>query len=171
MPYLLNVLAVVMFGSLLAPVSVAQDPDVSPFGDDVDWGHPHTDEAGVGVEDALPILVTFEAPIRQGQQDAVRALVSRMVEFNQQGEPDTVLYRVFMREDGQVLTFIEGYAQSDAMLFHDKRFITHFAEDIAALTDGGRLCIYGDVSSDYKAFASENGLEVEYFTGFSGFQR
>ena len=171
MPYLLNVLAAVVIGSMLTPVSVAQDPDVSPFGDDVDWGHPQTVEPGIDAKRALPVLVTFEAPIKPGQQEAVRELVSRMVAFNHQGEPDTVLYRVFMREDGQVLTFIEGYTQSDAMLFHDKRFITHFADDIAALTVGGRLCIYGDVSDAYKTFAAENGLEVEYFTSLSGFQR
>ena len=57
------------------------------------------------------------------------------------------------------------------MLFHDERFITHFADDIGSLTVGGRLCIYGDVSDAYKAFAAENGLEVEYFTSLSGFQR
>ena len=72
---------------------------------------------------------------------------------------------------GSLLTFIEGYAQSDAMLFHDKRFITHFANDIGSLTAGGRLCIYGEVSDAYKAFAAENGLEVQYFTSLSGFQR
>ena len=88
-----------------------------------------------------------------------------------QGEPDTVLYRVFMREDAHLLTFIEGYTQSGAMLFHDKRFITHFADDIAALTVGGRLCVYGDVSDAYRAFAAENGFEVEYFNSLSGFQR
>ena len=82
-----------------------------------------------------------------------------------------MLYRAFMREDAQVLTFIEGYIQSDAMLFHDKRFITHFADNIAALTLGGRLCIYGDVSDAYRAFAAENGFEVEYFNSLSGFQR
>lgn len=171
MSYLPNVLAAVFIGSVLTPVSLAQDTDVSPFGDDVDWGHSQTSEPGIGLGQALPVLVTFEAPIKPGRQDAVRQLVARMVAFNQQGEPDTVLYRVFMREDGQVLTFIEGYAQSDAMLFHDKRFITHFADDIGSLTDGGRLCIYGDVSDVYKTFAAENGLEVQYFTSLSGFQR
>ena len=119
----------------------------------------------------MPVLVSFEASIKPGQEEAVRELVSRMVEFNQEGEPDTVLYRVFVREDAQVLTFIEGYAHSDAMLFHDTRFITHFADEIRALTSGGRLCIYGDVSDAYKAFAAENGLEVEYFDSLSGFQR
>ena len=171
MSYLPNVLAAVFIGSVLTPVSLAQDTDVSPFGDDVDWGHSQTSEPGIGLGQALPVLVTFEAPIKPGRQDAVRELVSRMVAFNQQGEPDTVLYRAFMREDGQLLTFIEGYAQSDAMLFHDQRFIIHFADDIGSLTVGGRLCIYGGVSDAYKTFAAENGLEVEYFTSLSGFQR
>ena len=171
MPYFLKALVAVVIGSVLIPVSQAQDPDVSPFGVDVDWGHPSAGAPGIDARRALPVLVTFEAPIKPGKQDAVGELVSRMVAFNQQGEPDTVLYRVFMREDGQVLTFIEGYAQSDAMLFHDKRFITHFADDIAALTVGGRLCIYGDVSDAYKAFAAENGFEVDYFASLSGFQR
>ena len=171
MPYLLNVLVAALIAGLLMPVSVAQDPDISPFGDDVDWGHPEAVEPGIDVAPALPVLVTFEAPIKPGEQDAVSELIARMVEFNEQGEPGTVLYRAFMREDAQVLTFIEGYTQSDAMLFHDKRFITHFADDIAALTLGGRLCIYGEVSDAYRAFAAENGFEVEYFNSLSGFQR
>ncbi len=165
-----TVIALIISG-LLAPLSVAQDPDVSPFGDDVDWGHPAPAVPPEKAGFALPVLVTFEAPIKPGQQGAVRDLVARMVEFNEQGEPDTLLYRVFMREDSQMLTFIEGYTQSDAMLFHDKRFITHFADDIAALTVGGRLCVYGDVSDAYRAFAAENGFEVEYFNSLSGFQR
>ena len=166
-----RVTAGLMMWSLLVPFSLAQDPDVSPFGGEVDWGHPQTGKHSIDVEPALPVLVSFEASIKPGQEEAVRELVSRMVEFNQEGEPDTVLYRVFVREDAQVLTFIEGYAHSDAMLFHDTRFITHFADEIAALTSGGRLCIYGDVSDAYKAFAAENGLEVEYFDSLSGFQR
>ena len=87
MPYLLNVLAAVVIGSMLTPVSVAQDPDVSPFGDDVDWGHPQTVEPGIDAKRALPVLVSFEAPIKPGQQDAVRELVSRMVAFNHRANP------------------------------------------------------------------------------------
>jgi quinol monooxygenase YgiN len=165
-----TVIAVIIAG-LLASLSLAQDPDVSPFGDDVDWGHPVPAASHEKAALLLPVLVTFEAPIKPGQQGAVRDLVARMVEFNEQGEPGTVLYRAFMREDAQVLTFIEAYTHSDAMLFHDKRFITHFADNIAALTVGGRLCIYGDVSDAYRAFAAENGFEVEYFNSLSGFQR
>ncbi len=51
--------------------------------------------------------------------------------------------------------------------------LSHFnlADEMGALTQGGRLCIYGEVSDVYKAFAAENGLEVEYFKSLSGFQR
>ena len=154
-----------------ASMAHSQDPDVSPFGDDVDWGHPTSEPSPITPDGSGPVLVTFEAPIREGRQGAVRDLVARMVAFSEADEAGTVLYRVFLREDDRVLTFIEGYANSDAMHFHDQRFIQHFADDMGALTQGGRLCIYGEVSDVYKAFAAENGIEVEYFKSLSGFQR
>ena len=51
--------------------------------------------------------------------------------------------------------------------------LSHFnlADEMGALTQGGRLCIYGEVSDVYKAFAAGTGLEVEYFKSLSGFQR
>tara|TARA_B100001059_G_scaffold101850_1_gene101606 strand:+ start:187 stop:708 length:522 start_codon:yes stop_codon:yes gene_type:complete len=154
-----------------APMAHSQDSDVSPFGDDVDRGRPISEPSPVTSDGSWPVLVTFEAPIREGQEGAVRNLVARMVDFSQADEAETVLYRVFIREDDRVLTFIEAYANSDAMRFHDQRFIQHFADEMGALTQGGRLCIYGEVSDVYKAFAAENGLEVEYFKSLSGFQR
>ena len=154
-----------------ASLSYSQDPDVSPFGNDVDSGHSAPESPQVAPSGSLPLLVTFEAPIREGQQEAVRDLVARMVAFSQADESETVLYRVFIREDERILTFIEAYTNSDAMRVHDQRFIQHFADDMGALTQGGRLCIYGEVSSVYKAFAAENDLEVEYFKSLAGFQR
>ena len=47
----------------------------------------------------------------------------------------------------------------------------NFADEMVALDQGGRLCIYGEVSDVYKAFAAENGLAVEYFKPLFGFQR
>ena len=51
--------------------------------------------------------------------------------------------------------------------------LSHFnlADEIGALTQGGRLCIYGEVSDVDEAFAAENGLAVEYFKSLFGFQR
>ncbi len=154
-----------------ASLSYSQDPGVSPFGNDVDWEHPAPESSQVAPSRSLPVLVTFEAPIREGQQGAVRDLVARMVAFSEADESETVLYRVFIREDERILTFIEAYTDSDAMRVHDQRFIQHFADEMGALTQGGRLCIYGEVSGVYKAFAAENDLEVEYFKSLAGFQR
>ena len=151
--------------------SCAQDTDVGPYGGDMDSGAAPQELEESGSSAALPVLVTFEAPIRPGQQAAVRELVGKMVEFNRAQEPHTLIYRVFIREDEQQLVFIEGYADSEAMRFHDDRFIQFFADEIAGLTAGGRLCIYGEVSAAYKAFAAQAGLEVEYFNSISGFQR
>ena len=156
---------------LWAPLTHSQDPDVSPFGGDVDWGHPTSAPSPIHPDASWPVLVTYEAPIREGRQGAVRDLVARMVAFSEADEAETVLYRVFIREDDQVLAFIEAYANSEAMRFHDQRFIQHFADEMGALTQGGRLCVYGEVSGAYKAFAAENWLEVEYFKSLSGFQR
>lgn len=47
----------------------------------------------------------------------------------------------------------------------------NFADEMVALDQGGRLCIYGEVSDVYEAFAAENGLAVEYFKPLFGFQR
>ena len=153
------------------PMAHSQDPDVSPFVDDVDWGHPTSEHSSIDPDASWPVLVTYEAPIREGQQGAVRDLVARMVAFSEADEAETVLYRVFIREDDRVLAFIEAYANSEAMRFHDQRFIQHFADEMGALTQGGRLCIYGEVSDVYKAFAAKNGLKVEYFKSIAGFQR
>ena len=68
-----------IISSLLAPVTLAQDPDVSPFGDDVGWGHPVPAVSQEKAALSLPVLVTFEAPIKPGQQGAVRDLIARMV--------------------------------------------------------------------------------------------
>ena len=83
-----------IISSLLAPVSLAQDPDVSPFGDDVDWGHPVPAVSQEKAALSLPVLVTFEASIKPGQQGAVRDLIARhRVEhrLHQQGLVDGVL--------------------------------------------------------------------------------
>lgn len=47
----------------------------------------------------------------------------------------------------------------------------NFADEMGALNQGGRLCMYGEISDVYKAFAAKNGLKVEYFKSLFGFQR
>ena len=116
-------------------------------------------------------MVLFEADIVEGASEAVTQLVKQMVAFNKPDEPNTLVYRAFMSEDGEHLTFMETYSSTEAMLFHDQRFTQHFAEDLFRLTHSYRLAIYGPVSDAYKTFAAENGFVVEYNQQIKGFSR
>ncbi len=56
------------------------------------------------------------------------------------------------------------------MLFHDDRFTKNFADDLSKLTVNARLCLYGNVSENYKCFTEDSGFEVEYFGLVNGFE-
>ena len=94
-----------------------------------------------------------------------------MAAFNEADEPETVEYRVFICQDEKLLSFIDTYSDSDAILFHDDRFAKNFADEVSGLSLGTRLCIYGIVSDQHKNFAKENSFEVEYFDTIDGFSR
>ena len=116
-------------------------------------------------------MVLFEADIAEGALSEVQDLMTRMVAFNEPDEPETLVYRAFISEDGKRITFMETYSDTAAMLFHDERFTQHFADDLFRLTANHRLATYGAVSEQYKAFAAASGFAVEYNDLVSGFSR
>ena len=69
--------------------------------------------------------------------------MARMVAFNEPDEPETLVYRAFISEDGKRITFMETYSNTEAMLFHDERFTQNFADDLFRLTTNHRLATYG----------------------------
>ena len=71
------------------------------------------------------VMVLFEADIAEGALSEVQALMTRMVAFNEPDEPETLVYRAFISEDGKRITFMETYSDTAAMLFHDERFTQH----------------------------------------------
>ena len=117
------------------------------------------------------VMVLFEAEIIEGKSDDVSALLYRMVAFNQPDEPQTLVYRAYISEDRQRLTFMETYSNTDAMLFHDQRFTDTFADELFAMTRNPRLCVYGPVLDSYKQFAEEAGFTIEYSALVAGFSR
>lgn len=117
------------------------------------------------------VMVLFEANIAEGALSEVQELMTRMVAFNEPDEPETLVYRAFISEDGKRITFMETYSDTAAMLFHDERFTQHFADDLFRLTANHRLATYGAVSEQYKAFAAASGFTIEYSDLVSGFSR
>ena len=116
-------------------------------------------------------MVLFEADMVQDAVSEVSEQVTRMVVLNELDEPETLAYRAFISEDGKRVTFMETYSNTEAMLFHDKRFTRHFANDPFRLTTNNRFATYGAVSEQHKSFATANGFIVEYGDLVSGFSR
>ena len=117
------------------------------------------------------VIVLFEADIAEGAVSEVSELVERMSALNELDELETLVYRAFISEDGKRVTFMETYSNTEAMLFHDKRFTRHFANDPFRLTTNNRFATYGAVSEQHKSFATANGFIVEYGDLVSGFSR
>ena len=118
------------------------------------------------------IQVFYELEILDGKSEELREIAQQMVAFNEQGEPGTLVYNVYISEDGKLLTFLETWADSSAGIFHAERFASgKFVAQVLERTGAGRLCFYGNVSDDMKIWASENGFEVEYSNRIDGFVR
>tara|TARA_B100001109_G_C18521566_1_gene316282 strand:+ start:196 stop:564 length:369 start_codon:yes stop_codon:yes gene_type:complete len=118
------------------------------------------------------IQVFYELEILDGKSEELREIARQMVAFNEQGEPETLVYNVYISEDKRLLTFLETWSDSSAGIFHAERFATgKFVAQVLERTGAGRLCFYGDVSDDMKTWASDNGFEVEYANRIDGFVR
>ena len=118
------------------------------------------------------IQVFYELEVLSGKAGELREIARKMVASNEQDEPKTLIYNVYISKDEKLLTFLETWADSSAGLFHAERFATgEFVAQVLERTGAGRLCFYGDVSDEMKSWASENGFEVEYAHRIDGFVR
>jgi quinol monooxygenase YgiN len=118
------------------------------------------------------IQCTYELKITPGKADEIRQIANDIVAFNEEGEPNTLVYNVYMSPDETHFTFLETWADADAGLFHAERFGEgSFVGEIVARTDGGRLCLYGPVSQEIHDWAAGAGLEFEHWDFIAGFTR
>tara|TARA_Y100000758_G_C16046340_1_gene420033 strand:+ start:134 stop:502 length:369 start_codon:yes stop_codon:yes gene_type:complete len=116
------------------------------------------------------IQITYELNVIPGKAAELREIAKNMVSFNDSGEPGTLRYNVYMNEDETLFTFLETFIDSDACSFHGARFAEgEFVGQVLERTDGGRLCVFGPVSNDFKNWASDAGFEIEYFNFIDGF--
>ena len=116
------------------------------------------------------IQITYELNVIPGKAAELRQIAREMVSFNDSGEPGTLRYNVYMNESETLFTFLETFVDSDACSFHGTRFAEgEFVGRVLERTDGGRLCVLGPVSDDFKTWASDAGFEIEYFNFIDGF--
>lgn len=118
------------------------------------------------------INVFYELQIAPGKANELRDIVAAMVAYNEEGEPDARVYSVYISSDEKLLTFWETHADNAAMMFHAERFANgNFVGQVLERTLDARLCMYGPVSEEMKAWADDHGFHVEYHDLVEGFVR
>ena len=123
-------------------------------------------------DSAKQIQVFYELKVLPGKAAELREIAEKMVAMNATEEPGTLVYNVYFNDDETLFTYLETYRDSETGLFHAGRFAEgEYVGQILERTDGGRLCFYGDVSNEFKTWATDNGFEPEYFSLIDGFVR
>jgi quinol monooxygenase YgiN len=85
----------------------------------------------------------LELDIRDGQLDALKALMNEMVEATRANEPGTLHYEWFVSEDGSKCHIYERYVDSAAVMVHMGTFGQHYAKRFMALLQPTRITVYG----------------------------
>ena len=118
------------------------------------------------------INVRYELTINPGSAEELRNIAKQMTAVNSIGEPDTLLYDVYINEENSLLTFWHTQKDSDALLFHADRFSKgDFVSQIMELTSNYKLAFYGNVSKEARHWMAENDFEADFFEYIDGFQR
>ena len=68
------------------------------------------------------VILMAEFSIKSGELDNFTALVNEMVEATQANEPDTIIYEIFISEDGKSCQIMERYVDSAAAMTHVGNF-------------------------------------------------
>ena len=118
------------------------------------------------------INVWYELTINPGCAEELRNIAKQMTAVNSIGEPDTLLYDVYINEDKSLLTFWHTQKDSDALLFHVDRFSKgDFVSQIMEHTSNYKLAFYGNVSKEAKQWMADNDFEADFYEYIDGFQR
>ena len=118
------------------------------------------------------INVRYELTINPGSAEELRNIAKQMTAVNSIGEPDTLLYDVYINEEKSLLTFWHTQKDSDALLFHADRFSKgNFVSQIMEHTSNYKLAFYGNVSQKAKQWMADNNFEADFYEYIDGFQR
>ena len=118
------------------------------------------------------INVRYELTINPGSAEELRNIARQMTALNSIGEPDTLLYDVYINEEKSLLTFWHTQKDSDALLFHADRFSKgDFVSQIMEHTSNYKLVFYGNVSKEAKQWMADNDFEADFYEYIDGFQR
>jgi quinol monooxygenase YgiN len=115
------------------------------------------------------VILMSEFLIKSGELGNFKALVKEMVDAIQVNEPNTLIYEIFISEDGKSCQFMERYVDSAALMTHVGNFRKKFGERFWAFLEPKEFKVFGNPSDELKE--AVNGVGAMILVPIDGFAR
>lgn len=121
--------------------------------------------------DSEEITFIIELNTKGNSKDVVENFTQYLSDFIVEREPSTV-YGYFISEDGNKVTLIERYNNSEDGIKHGVDFINGPNFDkFFEMFDIESFITIGNASNEFKEFTAENGFVIEYRESIGGYVR
>ena len=121
--------------------------------------------------DSEEITFIIELNTKGNSKDVVENFTQYLTDFIVEREPSTV-YGYFISEDGNKVTLIERYNNSEDGIKHGVDFINGPNFDkFFEMFDIESFITIGNASDEFKEFTAENGFVIEYRESIGGYVR
>jgi hypothetical protein len=121
--------------------------------------------------DSEEITFIIELNTKGNSKDVVENFTQYISDFIVEREPSTV-YGYFISEDGNKVTLIERYNNSEDGIKHGVDFINGPNFDkFFEMFDIESFITIGNASDEFKEFTAENGFVIEYRESIGGYVR
>ena len=121
--------------------------------------------------DSEEITFIIELNTKGNSKDVVENFTQYLSDFIVEREPSTV-YGYFISEDGNKVTLIERYNNSEDGIKHGVDFINGPNFDkFFEMFDIESFITIGKASDEFKEFTAENGFVIEYRESIGGYVR
>ena len=134
---------------------------------------PQTEKELTVLDNSNSEEVTFilELNTKGNKKEDVEEFTQYLSDFIVEREPSTV-YGYYVSEDGNKVTLIERYNNSQDGIKHGEDFINgpNFNKFFEIFEIESFITI-GNASDEFKKFASDNGFEIEYRESIGGYVR
>ena len=121
--------------------------------------------------DSEEITFIIELNTKGNSKDVVENFTQYLSDFIVEREPSTV-YGYFISEDGNKVTLIERYNNSEDGIKHGVDFINGPNFDkFFEMFDIQSFITIGNASDEFKEFTAENGFVIEYRESIGGYVR
>jgi hypothetical protein len=121
--------------------------------------------------DSEEITFIIELNTKGNSKDVVENFTQYLSDFIVEREPSTV-YGYFISEDGNKVTLIERYNNSEDGIKHGVDFINGPNFDkFFEVFDIESFITIGNASDEFKEFTAENGFVIEYRESIGGYVR